>query len=92
MNNCQICNIQTKLTKHHLIPKVKDKFKQNLTINICSNCHTFLHANFSESELRDNLNSLEKILNNEICKKYINWRIKHPNFNTNSTKKSNKLK
>lgn len=85
-----MCNVNTKLTKHHLIPKVKDKRKINETINICSNCHTFLHANFSESELRDNLNTLNKILTNETCLKYLNWRIKHPNFNTNSTKKAKK--
>ena len=45
--NCQMCGIDTQLTKHHLIPKLKDKNKVNKVIYICSCCHRFIHANFS---------------------------------------------
>ena len=87
---CQICGVNDNLTKHHLIPQVKDRRsrKSAETISICSLCHTTIHAKFNESYLRDNLNTLEKILENDQMKKYIEWRKKHMGFKSNSTKRS----
>ncbi len=72
-----------------MIPRCKDKNKIKKTVALCSNCHTFLHAMFTENQLKEHLNTLEKILQNEPCRKYLVWRHKHPFFTTNSTKKSN---
>ena len=85
-----MCNVHAPLTKHHLIPRCKDKNKIGKTVDLCSNCHTFLHARFSENYLKENLNTLEKIMQHQQCKQYLNWRQKHPFFITNSTKKSKK--
>lgn len=87
---CQMCNVASKLTKHHLIPRCKDKNKIGITADLCSCCHTFLHAVFSENDLKERLDTLEKIKANEQCQRYLNWRKKHPDFSTNSTKKSKK--
>lgn len=87
-----MCNMTVLLTKHHLIPRCKDKDKVGTTVDLCSSCHTFLHAVFSEKYLKEHLNTLEKIRQNERCQTYLHWRRKHPFFSANSTKKSKKLK
>lgn len=92
---CEICGANCKLTIHHLIPQLKfkkDKYKENKTINICPMCHTTIHALFDESELRDNYNTIDKIKENEEFLKYYRWRLKHLDFNSVSTKMSNKRK
>ena len=86
-----MCNMTVLLTKHHLIPRCKDKDKVGTTVDLCSSCHTFLHAVFSENYLKENLDTLEKILQHERCQEYLHWRKKHPFFRTNSTKKSKKI-
>ena len=95
---CEICGCECNLTLHHLVPKLKckNKYKQirnddSNHIMICRQCHDFLHATYDESELRDNLNTLEKILADEKIIKFINWRKKHPDFN-GSAKMSNRRK
>ena len=72
---CELCGIETNLTLHHLIPKVK--------------CHSQIHAMFSENELRDFFNTKEKLLENDNFNKFIKWRIKHPDFK-GSSKMSNR--
>ena len=102
-NICEICGCFENLTKHHLIPQVKNKYalkkklqNQNIdiekTINICSLCHTTIHALFTENELRDIYNNIDLLLSNEKFNNYVNWRKKHLNFSSNSTKMSNNKK
>lgn len=64
---CRMCNIDSKLTKHHLIPRCKDKNRIGTTVDLCCNCHTFLHAVFSENYLKEHLNTLEKIMQHQQC-------------------------
>lgn len=96
---CEICGIETKLTKHHLIPRVKchNKYKkiendESNFIMICNECHRTIHAYFSETELRDKFNTIERLMSNEKFAAYVNWRHKHPNYQFNSTKMSNSRK
>ena len=93
---CELCGSEHNLTQHHLIPKVKNKKysteDKNKTIILCSMCHTTLHATFTESELRDHLNTTEKIIQDMRIHKYLLWRINHLNFESNSTKMSNRKK
>ena len=89
---CQMCNAEARLTRHHLVPRCKDKEKIGKTVDLCTNCHTFLHAVFSENYLKEHLNSLEKIMLHEQCQTYLKWRRKHPFFVTVSTKKSKKIR
>lgn len=92
-NICELCGSTEKLTKHHLVPKVKyhknyssRKNSEDNFIWICDLCHRTIHAYFSENFLRDNLNTLEKLKENDQMKKYIEWRRKHLDFKSNSTK------
>jgi hypothetical protein len=88
---CELCGIKCNLTKHHLIPqlKCKNKYKDikedsNNLLWICDSCHGTIHATFSENELRDLYNTKEKLLSTYEIKKYVDWKMKHPNFNGHS--------
>lgn len=92
---CELCGSNEKLTKHHLVPKLKCKgklagIKENSSniIMICDMCHRTIHAYFNENELRDNLNSVEKLIENEKFELYLDWRKKHMKFKSKSTKLS----
>lgn len=85
---CEMCKNQLKLTFHHLIPKSTHKnkwFRKNFSreemlmrgIDICRQCHNFLHRSYSEKFLGRELNTLEAILNDEKIKKYVSWAKKH---------------
>jgi len=98
IGKCELCGCECKLTLHHLIPqlKCKNKYKQNKNddsnhIMICRQCHDQIHALHDETDLRDNFNTLEKLLQDEELMKFVNWRKKHPDFNGHS-KMSNKRK
>ena len=92
IEKCELCGCESDcLTRHHLIPqlKCKNKYKEmknddSNIIVICRQCHDQLHAEYSESELRDLYNTKEKILSSEKMQKFIAWRKKHPNFNGHS--------
>ena len=93
IDKCQLCGSEEKLTKHHLIPKVKCSGKYSSVketegnfIWICDLCHRTIHAYFSENDLRDNFNTEEKLRSNERFGNYLKWRRKHMGFRSNSTK------
>ena len=55
-------------------------------------CHRTIHAYFSENELRDGLNTIELLKKNERFASYLKWRLKHMDYNSNSTKMSRSRK
>ncbi len=81
--SCEICSRKIKMTFHHLIPKLitkkirKNKKKRkefknlNDGIDICNDCHVFLHREFSEKELFEQMRTLDSILKNNKVKKWI---------------------
>lgn len=81
---CQLCEREMKrLTLHHLVPRQTVKPKKadpGPTVNICSACHHQIHALFSNIELAQSLNSLEKIKNEPQIQKFLAW-IKKQNPN-----------
>lgn len=87
LNRCQLCGCETELTKHHCVPqsKCKNKYKQikedsDNHIWICRQCHDHIHATYDNNWLRDNLNTLDKILADEKIMTFVNWRKKHRDF------------
>ena len=92
---CALCGTEKKLTRHHLIPKVraKNKYKEikedpsNL-LWICRSCHDQIHSLWDESTLRDLYNTKEKLLAAPEMQKFIAWKRKHPDF-TGHSKMSN---
>ena len=89
---CLICKRETPIKlveEHHLIPKVvakRNKYadmpqleKGEETINVCCSCGNQIHQLFTEKELADNYNTLEKILANEQIQNWVKWISKKPN-------------
>lgn len=86
---CELCGLNAFLTKHHLIPKRvsrSTKYSKDLKTDkenflwICEVCHSQIHALYSEQELRDNYNTLDKLLAAPEFAKFIAWKKKHPDF------------
>lgn len=98
-DKCELCGIETELTKHHLIPKRvsrSTKYSKKLKTDesnflwICGECHGQIHALFTEQELRDLYCTKEALLSSEKLSKFIKWRQKHPNFTGSSKMSSDK--
>ena len=76
------CPICTRITpkdfwhKHHLIPRSK-KGKQ--TLLLCDSCGKMLHQLFTNKELKNKYNTLEKLLAHEDVQNWIAWIKKKPN-------------
>ena len=79
--NCELCNRDIELTKHHLIPRklhTKKKFKRlkinlNECILICRDCHDNLHVNYSEKDLGEKYNTLDEIKKLSKVSSYTKW-------------------
>lgn len=100
--NCPICQRDTPecyQEEHHLIPRSickRNKYhglpqlkKENRTITVCVDCGNQLHKLFSEKELADSYNTIEKILEQPSVQTWIGWISKKPNcfYVSCSTKK-----
>ena len=93
MGKCELCGIETKLTKHHLVPQNVSrsanhpkslKTDESNFLMVCSECHGQIHALYSNQELRDFYSTKEKLLEAESLKKFLLWRRKHQNFSGSS--------
>lgn len=77
----QICTICTRplgnknISKHHLIPKSRGG-KDSELIEIHNICHQKIHSVFTLKELRDEFNTVEKLVNHEEMRKFIKWVAK----------------
>jgi hypothetical protein len=81
---CGLCGRRRRLTFHHFIPRTCHSnkwFKKNFTkedlktrgINLCRDCHSFVHRYFSKKELGRIYNSRENLLHHEAVQKFIRW-------------------
>lgn len=80
---CAMCEREKPLTFHHLIPRTTRTnkwFKKNFEraafdegIDICRDCHLFIHKHYSEKHLGRELNSLEKLLSDPVIFKFVQW-------------------
>lgn len=61
VKRCEICSRKAPVTRHHLIPSMFRE--QTDCMLICRECHDFLHMSFSPIEMRDMLNTSEKLSN-----------------------------
>jgi len=89
---CSICkrNTPTNLVEeHHLIPRSiasRNKYAKmsqlengKETISVCCDCGNQIHQLFTEKELADTYNTLEKLLSHEQMQKWIKWVSKKTN-------------
>lgn len=76
---------------HHFEP-IASRRKTNDGIKCCSQCADQVHLLFNNTELRNQLNSLNLLLANEKLQKYINWVKTKPltSLYTTATKKRKK--
>lgn len=82
-----MCGRERELTFHHLIPKTCHStkwFKKNFTkedmttrgINVCHDCHRAVHKFIPEKELGRNFNTLDKLMEHEHVKGFVEWVAK----------------
>lgn len=83
---CLLCQRESHLTFHHLIPrklhrrnhfkKHYDKTTLNQGIMICRACHSGIHRLYDEMTLGKHFNTLEAIQQDEALSKHIAWVAK----------------
>jgi hypothetical protein len=91
-NICQLCSRELGdllIDEHHLIPKT---FKGKETIKLHKICHRKIHSVFSERELLNYYNSVDRIKENEQIQKFITWVNKKPIDFYDVSKDSNERK
>lgn len=92
MKTCPLCNRKIpegQESAHHLIPKT---FKGRKTIDLHKICHNQIHALFSERELYNHYNTIERLKAHTDMDKFIKWiRTKPGDFYVKS-KMSNRIK
>ena len=75
IQTCSICSRplgKENISKHHLIPKSRGG-KDSELIEIHNICHQKIHSVFTLKELRDDFNTVEKLVENEEIAKFIKW-------------------
>lgn len=58
------------ITEHHLTPKNR---KESDTTELCQPCHKQIHAVFTNQELKQDYNSVEKLRNADRLESFIDW-------------------
>jgi hypothetical protein len=93
VGKCPICNRDMikgrTINEHHLIPKC-EKGKDTITLHVI--CHSKIHSIWTENELRDYYNTIERILSDNSINDFKKWiKNKEPEY-VNSNKSSNNKK
>ncbi len=70
--NCKRVLDDKYMTKHHLTPRQKGG-SHSEKIDLCISCANHLHNLYSNSKLKREFNTLEKIINDPEMKKFGEW-------------------
>ncbi len=79
---CALCQRDVeKLTEHHLTPRSKlKKGESTPTTYICSACHRQIHVLFTNQQLHDEYNTVERLRDEPRMARFIAWvRKQDPN-------------
>jgi hypothetical protein len=97
-SKCEICGCECNPTKHHLVPQQQSRHKNKYLktdegnyLWVCTECHSQIHALFTNYELKTLYPTKELLLAEPRFAKFVEWRKKHPDFK-GSSKMSNKRK
>lgn len=82
--SCEFCTREVATTFHHLIPRTLHTnkwFRKNYTldymkthgVNLCRECHDFIHRSWDEKHLGRVLNTKEKLLEEEKLLKFLGF-------------------
>lgn len=85
---CSFCGrVVSRNKRHHLIPKMKHNkrmkrlhTKEELAAQVdsCSPCHKQIHAMFTEKELAETFNTVDKLLAHSEIRKFVAWIATKP--------------
>lgn len=90
MEPCAICGRAVPVTRHHLVPRSQHRrLRKRLarrgeerdlcgTIPLCAACHSTVHQTFSEKELAESHDTLEKLLADERVARWRDWLAGKP--------------
>lgn len=80
---CEMCERETVLTFHHLIPRTLHKRKWyqkrytseelNQGIDICYSCHEAVHDFITEKDLGKHYNTLDLLMKHPKVDKFVEW-------------------
>jgi hypothetical protein len=91
---CPICKRSSDNVKdfefHHFEP-ISSRRKTEDGIDVCGQCADQVHLLFGNTELRNHLNSLEKLVSHEKIIKYVAW-VKNKPITAHYTTKEKKRK
>ena len=88
-DKCPLCNrlLAEPIVRHHLIPPSKGG-KDTTTVPMHKICQAKVHAVFTEIELKNYYNTVDRLKEHEEIIKFIKWVIKkEPEFFDNTIKK-----
>lgn len=89
---CQLCNRDfEKLTRHHLVPKVRGGSKGDV-IMVCLSCKDMIHRLIPNKELERKYNTLGALKNHPKIRKYVKWISKQKKERVTIATKKRKLK
>lgn len=82
--SCTLCNRECTTTEHHLIPRTVHSnkwFEKNFDkmdmrtrkIDLCKDCHRFVHDQWEEKYLGKHLNTLELLLKEEKIQDFLRY-------------------
>lgn len=69
---CTLCKRDGELEFHHFYPG-KGRRKDDSGIDVCNQCGDQIHLLFTNTELRNDYNTLDKLLESNRMKTYIKW-------------------
>jgi cytochrome c553 len=67
---CVFCHRRVQTRQHHVVPRCKGGDE---TVPACQTCEDFIHKTWSHNELRDTMNSVEKIMADPRFQKFLAW-------------------
>jgi len=87
---CPLCGRETEnMTKHHLVPK---ELGGKETADICADCHSAIHARYTNKELAESYHSLELIMADQNLTKAFKFLSKQDPSRRFRNKQSNDRK
>lgn len=87
---CQYCNRFVRILQtHHIIPKLmlrRMNYKKRkelrrtskITVRLCRDCHRQIHSMFTNKELKNQFNDMNKITETKEFKKYLSFIVEKP--------------
>jgi 5-methylcytosine-specific restriction protein A len=67
---CEFCKRNVATRGHHVVPRCKGGRE---IVPTCRSCEDFIHKTWTHNQLRDEFNTVEKILTDPRYQKFLRW-------------------